>query len=70
MAQVQVRHLLHPQVIAEEHERILAMIGAGDARGAAAEMDTHLKRARTRLVAYLEHEEAPQSGVHARRVIP
>ena len=38
MAQVQVRHLLHPQVIADEHMRILAVIEAGNAEQAVIEM--------------------------------
>jgi DNA-binding GntR family transcriptional regulator len=58
MAQVQVRSLLHPQVIADEHAHILAMIEARDTDRAAAEMDAHLSRARKKLVAYLHEEEA------------
>lgn len=58
MAQVQVRHLLRPQVIADEHHRIMAMIEARDADGASLEMDAHLARARNKLVAYLQ-----QAGV-------
>ena len=58
MSQVQVHHLLHPQVIADEHARILAMIEAGDADQATSEMITHIFRARDRLVAYLQREEA------------
>jgi len=45
MAQVQMRHLLDPQVIADEHKRILAMIEARDVDRAAAEVDAHLSRA-------------------------
>jgi len=67
MAQVQIRHLLHPQVIADEHARILGMIDAGDTNGASAEMDAHLQRARTRLIAHLKPEEATeQSNTFAR----
>jgi DNA-binding GntR family transcriptional regulator len=54
MAQVQVRHLLHPQVIADEHARILAMIAARDADQARCEMDAHISRARNSLVAHLQ----------------
>ena len=50
MAQVQMRHLLDPQVIADEHKRILAMIEARDVDRAAAEMDAHLSRARNTLL--------------------
>ena len=57
LAQVQLHHLLHPQVIADEHARILAMIEARDADQATAEMDAHISRARTKLVAYLQVEE-------------
>lgn len=52
------RHLLHPQVIADEHKRILAMMKAGDAERAAAEMDDHLTRARKKLVAHLKQAGA------------
>lgn len=58
MAQVQVHHLLHPQVIADEHKRILAMIKAGDADNAVAEIDAHLAQARNRLVTYLKDAKA------------
>lgn len=62
MAQVQVHHLLHPRVIAEEHKRILATIEAGDPDRAAAEMDAHLSEACNRLTAYLLAEEAKEEG--------
>lgn len=54
MARVQMRHLLDPQVIADEHARVLARIEAGDAAGAAAEMDAHLARARGKLADYVD----------------
>jgi len=57
MSQVQVHHLLHPQVIADEHARILAMIEAGDADQATSEMTAHISRAGDRLVAYFEREK-------------
>ena len=57
MAQVQVHHLLDPQVIADEHGRILAMIEARDAARATLEMDAHISRARNRLLAHLQEEE-------------
>jgi DNA-binding GntR family transcriptional regulator len=56
MAQVQMRHLLDPQVIAEEHKSILAMIEARDVFQAASEMDSHLSRARNKLFAYQQEE--------------
>jgi DNA-binding GntR family transcriptional regulator len=58
MAQVQVHHLLHPQVIADEHARILAMIEARDTEQAAREMNAHLSRARDRLLAHLQRDDA------------
>jgi DNA-binding GntR family transcriptional regulator len=61
MAQVQIRHLLDPHVIADEHARILAMIESGDTLGAGIEMDAHLHRASARLLAHLQKEEAVAS---------
>jgi DNA-binding GntR family transcriptional regulator len=58
MSQVQVHHLLDPQVIADEHARILAMIEAGDADQATSEMIAHISQAGDRLVAYLQREKA------------
>jgi DNA-binding GntR family transcriptional regulator len=58
MSQVQVHHLLHPQVIADEHARILAMIEAGDVDRATSEMTAHISLAGDRLVAYLRRSEA------------
>jgi DNA-binding GntR family transcriptional regulator len=57
MAQVQVRHLLNPQVIADEHSRILAMIAAGDTFGASTEMAEHLRLASSKLLDHLEQQE-------------
>jgi DNA-binding GntR family transcriptional regulator len=54
MVQVQVRQLLHPQIIAEEHTRILAMIEARDPEQARREMDNHISRARKKLVAFVQ----------------
>jgi DNA-binding GntR family transcriptional regulator len=58
MSQVQVHHLLHPGVIADEHARILAMIEAGDVDQATSEMTAHISQAGDRLVAYLQRSEA------------
>lgn len=54
MAQVQVHHLLDPEVIASEHAGILEAVTAGSSRKAAELMDDHLVRARDQLVAYLD----------------
>jgi DNA-binding GntR family transcriptional regulator len=53
MLQVQIHQLLHPQIIAKEHARILAMIETRNADEARQEMDAHISRARDRLLAYL-----------------
>lgn len=58
MAQVQVNHLLRPEVIADEHTRILAAIAARDANQARSEMDAHISRARNSLIAHLQQQEA------------
>jgi DNA-binding GntR family transcriptional regulator len=62
MAQVQVHHLLHPDVIADEHARILAMIGTGDPECATAEIDSHISHSRDRLLVYLRQQEQPSAG--------
>jgi DNA-binding GntR family transcriptional regulator len=58
MAQVQVNHLLRPQMIADEHARILELIAARDVSQATSEMDAHISRARNMLVAHLERQPA------------
>lgn len=50
MVQVQVRQLLHPQVIAEEHGRVLALIEARNPDDARRAMDAHITRARDKLL--------------------
>lgn len=50
MVQVQVRQLLHPRVIADEHRKILTLIDARDAKNARREMDAHITRARDKLL--------------------
>ncbi len=62
MAQVQVHHLLHPDVIADEHARILKMIDSGDSERATAEIDSHISHSRDRLLVYLRQQEEPSTG--------
>lgn len=59
MAQVQAHHLLSPDVIVTEHERILAGIRDGDPETAGRELEQHLERARSVLVDFLQHEPNP-----------
>lgn len=56
MAQVQIHHLLHPQVIAGEHMRILSLIAERNVAAAAAETSAHLAHAGERLLGYLQQE--------------
>lgn len=58
MAQVQMRHLLDPQVIADEHKSILVMIEGRNVDQAAREMDFHLSQARNKLFAHQQKEAA------------
>jgi DNA-binding GntR family transcriptional regulator len=62
MVQVQVHHLLHPQVIADEHARILAVIEAGDADKARQEMSAHISRARDKLLGYIKRQKTAKAG--------
>lgn len=59
MAQVQIHHLLHPQVIAEEHMRILSLIAERNVAAASAETNAHLAQAGDRLLGYLQQETTP-----------
>jgi DNA-binding GntR family transcriptional regulator len=63
MAQLQGRQRLSPQIIVAEHARLLELIGAGDAAGAAAMLDEHLARARELLAASLGGEPGPEAFV-------
>ncbi|MCL3861795.1 GntR family transcriptional regulator [Actinotalea sp. K2] len=63
MAQLQGRQELSPEIIVAEHARILELIAAGDADGAAAMLDEHLARARERLAASLGGEAGPEAFV-------
>jgi DNA-binding GntR family transcriptional regulator len=58
MAQMQARNLLVPHCIADEHERIIEQILAGNPDGAAAAMVEHLMQAQERLLPALEAEQA------------
>jgi DNA-binding GntR family transcriptional regulator len=55
MAQVQLHHLLHPEVIAVEHIEILDAIGSGDEARAREAATRHLEHARQRLVTHLQN---------------
>jgi DNA-binding GntR family transcriptional regulator len=61
MAQLQGRQALSPQIIVAEHARILKLIEAGDADGAAAMLDEHLSRARELLVGSLGGIPGPEA---------
>lgn len=63
MAQLQGRQRLSPQIIVAEHARLLELIEAGDAEGAAALLDEHLARARELLAASLGGEAGPEAFV-------
>jgi DNA-binding GntR family transcriptional regulator len=54
MAQMSYRRLLQAPAIAEEHERILEEIAAGNPEGAVGALADHLQRAENRLVPALE----------------
>ncbi|GEL95910.1 GntR family transcriptional regulator [Cellulomonas composti] len=63
MAQLQGRQRLSPAIIVAEHARLLELIGAGDADGAAAMLDEHLARARELLAASLGGEAGPEASL-------
>lgn len=63
MAQLQGRQRLSPEVIVAEHARLLELIEAGDADGAARMLDEHLARARELLAASLGGEAGPEAFV-------
>ena len=63
MAQLQGRQQLSPEIIVAEHARLLELIAAGDATGAAAMLDEHLARARELLAASLGGEAGPEAFV-------
>ncbi|MPZ25865.1 MAG: FCD domain-containing protein [Micromonosporaceae bacterium] len=66
MGQMHTRRLLRALVIADEHDRILEEIAAGNAETAAAALIEHLTQAQNRLVLVLEDDLAePDSAGHA-----
>lgn len=65
MAQLQGRQRLSPQIIVAEHARLLELIGAGDADGAARMLDEHLARARELLAASLGGDAGPEAFVRS-----
>lgn len=58
MAQMNYQRLLDAQVIAEEHKVILREIAAGNADGAVAALEEHLRQAEHRIVPSLESQAA------------
>lgn len=65
MAQLQGRQRLSPEIIVAEHARLLELIDAGDADGAARMLDEHLARARELLAASLGGEAGPEAFVRS-----
>lgn len=65
MAQLQGRQRLSPEIIVAEHARLLELIEAGDAEGAATMLDEHLARARELLAASLGGEAGPEAFVRS-----
>ena len=63
MTRAQALKLLDTSLIHDEHERILALLGAGESAAAAQLLDEHLARARERLAAALEG--TPELGTDA-----
>lgn len=61
MAQLQGSQRLSPEIIIAEHARILDLIEAGDAAGAAAMLDEHLARARELLAGAIGGEPGPEA---------
>ncbi|SEI91042.1 GntR family transcriptional regulator [Demequina mangrovi] len=62
MARLQVNPQLDPDANIAEHARILDLIAAGDADGAAAMLEEHLARARELLAASLGGEAGPEAN--------
>lgn len=61
MAQLQGSQLLSPEIIVVEHARLVELIEAGDASGAASLLDEHLARARELLAGALGGEPGPEA---------
>ncbi|HET7357229.1 MAG TPA: GntR family transcriptional regulator [Nocardioidaceae bacterium] len=62
MAQVQAHRLIPPDIIVAEHQEIADAIAAGDGAAAAHVLCSHLVRARTALLAYLESVKTPSTS--------
>ncbi len=63
MAQLQGSQRLSPEIIVAEHARLVELIEAGDASGAAALLDEHLARARELLAGALGGEPGPEASL-------
>jgi DNA-binding GntR family transcriptional regulator len=63
MSRIQSLHLLDTALIQAEHEKLLELIGAGQAEEAAQLLDEHLGRARERLVAAMGGAAGPEADV-------
>jgi DNA-binding GntR family transcriptional regulator len=61
MSQLQGSQRLSPDIIVAEHARIMELIEAGEAAGAAAMLDEHLARARELLAGALGGEAGPEA---------
>jgi DNA-binding GntR family transcriptional regulator len=61
MSQLQGSQQLSPDIIVAEHARIMELIEAGEAAGAAAMLDEHLARARELLAGALGGEAGPEA---------
>jgi len=64
IAQVQARRLLTAEAIAQQHQRILDAVIAGDAEAAADRTREHIEGARDRLLARTDHPETPGAQQH------
>lgn len=65
MAQVQARQLLSPDMIAHEHDELLAMIEAGDIEAAARTINDHLDSACQQLLGYMADHASHPNAVHS-----
>lgn len=70
MSQLQGSQRLSPQVIVAEHARIIELIEAGDADGAASMLDEHLARARELLASALGGEAGPEAELPSSALAP
>lgn len=61
MAQLQGSQRLSPEIIVAEHAKLMELIEAGEAVGAAALLDEHLSRARELLAGALGGKPGPEA---------